>query len=141
MKRIDKWVSRDGEEWKTKEEAMHREYTLNRLESISSILPEYINTTSFANGHGYIQHNPKSVIRARNMLYELACEEFSSISQYEIKKYGFLRTIQDNNSPLTKLYSRLILCMDENLWREYGQGYFTNHPEKVEDVCLNAGDF
>ena len=137
MKKIEKYVTKDGAEFDTEEEASHREYLLDEKNRINSILPDHPDTSDFANGHGYIQHYRKNVIRARNMLYEMAIEISPSLSKYDIKDYGFLRTLDDGNNILLPLYYRIVSCMDEDTWREYGQPYFVSHPDRVEKICIN----
>lgn len=139
MKKIEKWVARDGSEFLEEGGALGREYLLDKLDKIDSLLPAHPDTTDFSNGHGYIQHKARNIEKAKNMLYELACDEWPVLSEYHLESYGFLCHLSDNSRmyPFNHLYSRLVYCMDTNLWREYGQGYFTNHPNEVEQICLN----
>lgn len=73
MKRIDKWVARDGSEFKTEEDALRRELLLNRIEAIESFLPEKDESIDFANGHGYIQHTRNIDLCGKP--FERACSE------------------------------------------------------------------
>ena len=138
MKKIEKYVSRDGSEFSTEAGAIHREQLLDQLDSIESILPNRPDDVSFGNGHGYIQHDYKIVLRARERFYELACQEISSLKKYTIDSYMFGRYLSDSNTPLYRLYSRIVLCINDNLWREYGQPYFAFNPEAVrENIQVN----
>lgn len=135
MKRIDKWVTRDGAEFRTVEEAQSREHLLDKIDAIESELPLPDTSTDFANGYGYIQHQGSKLLRARASLIKLAQEyAFSEIAQYPIKSNAFSRYLDDSATPLYKLYCRIVLCVDDNTWREYGQAYYAHNPEKAKSV-------
>jgi hypothetical protein len=139
MKKINKWVARDGSEWKTEESAVNHEIFLDKIEMVESIIPKKPDTTNFTNGHGYIQHSKDSIKKARNMLVELADEYVGSfMSTYDLKSYAFGRYLNDGNYNLYDLYNRIVSCIDDNTWREYGQTYFANNPNEAEQVCVNG---
>ena len=139
MKRIEKFVASDGSEYLTEQEAIHRERLLDELNFIESLLPEHPHTTEFSNGGGYIQHDPKRVTQAKMMLYKLACTKMSVLTNYKLETYAFSRYLSDNTSMgvFYSLYSRLVYCMNTDLWREYGQGYYATHPDEADQVCIN----
>lgn len=139
MKKIDKWVARDGSEWKTEDDARNRETLLDKIDEIESWLPSKPDDISFTNGHGYIQHSKKVLERARAEMTDLACKHsFSDIYKYDIHSYAFGRYLEDSDMPLYKLYIRIVLCVDDNTWREYGQTYYANHSDEAEQICLNG---
>lgn len=135
MKRIDKWVTRDGAEFRTVEEAQSREHLLDKIDAIESELPLPDTSTDFANGYGYIQHQESKLLRARVALIELAQKYvFSEIDQYPIKGHVFSRYVDDTCAPLARLHERIVLCVDDNTWREYGQSYYAYHPEEARSI-------
>jgi len=139
MKTITKYVANDGCEFTNKEDAVTRDEILEEIKTIIEGLPQCKerNRNDFVNGHGYIQHTKTSILNARQKLLVLAKRCHEGIKEYSLISWGFGRYLDDNSSPLYSLYIRLVLCIDEKTWREYGQPYFTNHTHKVENICLN----
>ena len=139
MKIIIKWVAIDGSEWKTEQDATNREILLDKIEIVESILPERISDTNFSNGHGYIQHKREKIKAVRLKLIELADEYVGSfMSTYDLKSYAFGRYLDNNNSTLSQLHSRIVSCIDDSTWREYGQTHYANHLEESDQVQKNT---
>jgi hypothetical protein len=141
MKRIDKWVARDNSEWATEQDAHNREVLLDKIADIEFYFPEGIHDTNFSNGHGYIQHTKSKIKVARDGLLKLAEEYVGSfMSSYDLKSYAFGRYLNDSTRyyPIYNLYYRIVSCLDDNTWREYGQPYYTFHTDEVEQICLNG---
>jgi hypothetical protein len=135
MQIINKWVAKDGSEWKTEEDAVNHEIFLDKIEKIESILPENHDTSDFVNGHGYVQHSQSDLLKARSMLVDLACEYvYSKLYECDIRSYTFGRYLNDNNYHLYNLYYRIVLCIDDNTWREYGQPFYALHPDKAYSI-------
>lgn len=135
MKKIEKYVTSDGAEFYNEEDALHREHLLDAIRRIESILPKRPDSSSFENGHGYVQHTRPHLEIAISWLKSLCLEDILSLSKYEfLKSYGFGRTLDDSGSILYSLYYRIILCIDHSTLREYGQPYFVNHLDETEQV-------
>lgn len=99
---------------------------------IESELPEAIDTTSFANGGGYIQHDPEKVKQAKENLLVYSNRRFKT-------NYGFDfigRVMQDSGLiVMYNLWHRLS-CVDK-YGREWGQPYYAIHPKEGKQVQLN----
>lgn len=133
MKKIEKYVTRDGAEFSDESKAQARERLLDEIDAIENDLPKKDESSNFVNGHGYIQHDSVSIIRARTRMLELACKYvFSDIYKFHFRDYVFGRYLDDNSLPLYRLYVRIVLCIDDNTWREYGQPYYAFHPEQAK---------
>jgi len=86
MKTINKYVSRDGAEFINEQDALNREHLLDEIDAIERILPAKNTSIHFVNGHGYIQHKRGDILRAREMLVDLASRTvFTEISDYDIR--------------------------------------------------------
>lgn len=148
VKEITKYQADDGREFKTKEDCLAHELLCDKVAGIVSNLPDKPENDgcSFANGGGYLQHEKHALVSAKKALLSLANE----ISPHK----WFVQSIEDDTAhsswagriiddseklaPINKAWYR-IMCVDEQ-FREWGQPYFANNPNKAKQVRLNAAD-
>jgi hypothetical protein len=148
MKAITKYQANDGAEFKTAEECEKHEVLVARIDEIMSQLPPTPKDDGcrFANGHGYIQHDPLTFIKVRNELLDLGAEQFSDGFSYKswfaetkagTRHNSWVGRLLDDNGvrPLSRAWYR-IMATDE-LAREWGQIYYALNPGKGEEIQLN----
>lgn len=97
----------------------------------------------FANGHGFIKHDPAEFMAVRAELLRLAQQEYphkwfeQSLADPTVDASWAGRMIDEAcNERLVRAWAR-IQCTDKQC-REWGQPYYASHPDKGEQRQLNA---
>ena len=135
----------DGAEFDNKEECIKYEELIKAVNSIMSKLPPKPkdDTCSFSNGEGYIQHSDINFNKVRLELLELMRLHIKSdwiqqnIDDSTIHS-SWIGCLLDENrevEPIRRAWFR-ISCTDSK-YREWGQGYYAEHPEKGNHIKLN----
>lgn len=144
MKKIAKYVADDGSEFTSERKCREYEAHCKRVAQILKPLGPLPNLPAcgFANGDGYIQHDEQTFMKARVELLEQA-KKFTTHKwiQESIDKgmdahssYA-ARIIQEcTTTALDRAWCR-IQCVDRQ-FREWGQPYYAEHPEKAKQVKL-----
>ena len=108
-------------------------------------------TCGFANGGGYFQHHPNAVRGVKRGLIDLTRphleewfrtqEDVHGKNMMDIHPSWFGRMLDGGCPALEKAWSRMCrIITDTSIdlnGREYGQQYYTMHPETAKDICLN----
>lgn len=144
MQTIQKFVSDDGLEFVDRQACIRYEAMCKEVAEIMSKLPAIpeLPGCGFANGDGYLQHDPVVAKAARDALLRIA----NTIMPHK----WFQQTLDGENVHASRA-GRLISEMSEKCvwqawhrfscmtadWREYGQPFYANNPDKASDVCLN----
>lgn len=156
MRKVEviQYIANDGAVFQDAERCHEYEQLLDRVAPIEKMLETTVDISScaFANGSGFVQHDPETFEQAKRMLLEIALERFtkSETGPYEWIKTTMERKWSDNSvhpswaaraidevcqQPIKRLYSRLY-CTDST-YREWGQPYFADHPEEATQERLN----
>ncbi len=142
METITKYKAIDGKEFTDKDECIKYEILIERVNSIMKLIPESPRSSDFANGSGFIQHNPQSLKNVKISLLTI-CKEYidhkwidQTINDPTVDPSWVSRLLGDYGiNPLYYAWNRFN-CIDKDN-REWGQPYFATHPEKAKNVCLN----
>lgn len=146
MEKVVRYKAFDGREFNSETECLEHEEISNEIQMVVSelptLLPEY-GRCDFVGGAGYIQHDKDRFMRVRVKLCEIA----NKIYEHQ----AFTQTIEKGmkadsdwagriiaeipNKTLRSAWHR-ISCTDSQ-FREWGQLYFTNNPDKGTQVRLN----
>ena len=142
MKEIVKYEAFDGTEFKSMEDCARHEQMCDLVSSAMISLVSVPDNCDFFNGKGYIQQNQDDVIEARKNIIQICKdyypESFSQFSGDELPNSIIGRYIDDCCHTAIKAAWHRFICMDDS-FREWGQLYFSLHPEKAEQICLNIG--
>lgn len=145
MKAITKYVSDDGREFTDEAKCVAYEVLCAKVAAIMSKLDPIPDLPScgFANGGGYLQHDPVIAAEARIALLVLANEVMphrwfaETIANPDADSSWASRMIGEMSEPcLWKAWSRFG-CMTKG-FREYGQPYFRLNPSEAKNICLNG---
>lgn len=146
MKTVSMYQANDGKRFTSKADCRlyetivkQRDTALSQLETIAD------KDCSFANGGGYIQHDPEKVKKVKLQylkLIELNTEwkdlkKAVKNQKENLDKITFLgRYLDDSDSYFRSGYYRLFMCIDE-LGREWGQPYYRLNPHEGKQKQLN----
>lgn len=138
MKQITRYIAEDSTSFGSKQECSEYETLCERVKKIMSQLsePPLDENCQFANGYGYIQHNPVVFRKVRNELLD----EFSTKIDHkwitQSKSDGAHpswvgRLVSDYNIKAYYTAWHRIQCTDKD-FREFGQVYYAEHPNEAE---------
>ena len=146
MKKVIRYLAKDGQEFISKSECAEYDKALNSIEKVNALLhPTPDNDgCAFANGRGYIQQDLSKLEEFKRSTVELFKKEITTpeyltwadevlAGKRHISYIG--RVACDSGSPVYNLMMR-IFCTDAK-GREWGQPYYANHPEDGVQICLN----
>ena len=142
MKIIKRYKAFDGIEFKDKTDCIKHEAIIKRTNEIISQLVDIPDDIGFSKGEGYIQQDENTFIKVRlDLLKEgqkLTKYDWidQSIKDSNIHSNYANRLIREVSSPLHKGWYR-ISCIDEK-FREWGQPFYSIHPEEGKQICLNV---
>lgn len=145
MKAITKYEAADGSEFETESRCAAYESLCAEVADVVAALPALPKDDGckFANGGGYVQHNPDTFRAVRTKLLQIAQRECphrwiteSLEKGDEIHASWAGRIISESSTPLWRAWNR-IYCTDKQ-FREWGQPYYAEHPEAAEQFCVNA---
>jgi hypothetical protein len=129
------YKANDGSIWDRREQAERRDTLLGDIATALLPLGERPDDGDFANGEGYVQHEPLSVRVTKKALLHLAMLNIRGYDHIwladpdSIHASGIAgRIIDDCNEPLARAWFRL-MCIDGES-REWGQPYYALHPEQ-----------
>jgi len=141
METITKYKAVDGVEFYTHKECEDYELLIEEVDNIMSVLPSPIETCDFFNGSGYIQHDKDTFESVRLKFLQL-CQKHIDHNWLQQTIEGNChpswvgRLLDDYNiKPLYKSWNRLSRI--DKLYREWGQQYFVEHPNKAKQIQLN----
>ena len=142
MKTITRFLSDDGCEFDTETKCRAHEGLSNEVGAVLFSLPALPKDDGckFANGHGYIQHDPEAFKAAKTALLRIGqrvCpHKFidNSLEDPTVHPSWVGRIFSDNSRPLYAAWGR-VMCTDDQ-FREWGQPYYANNP-KGEFVRIN----
>ncbi len=144
METITKYKADDGREFLDAGECRTHEENCSLAENIMSEMCPRPGGTDFANGSGYIQHEPSKVLEVRAKFLEF-CKRYTTHKwiQESIDK-GFeahaswaARIIGEAAPDTIYKHWHRFSCIDSS-GREWGQPFYADHPEKAESNQLNA---
>ena len=138
MKAITKYKANDGTEFETEKQCQEYESLCARVSAVMEAWPEHPKNDgcSFVNGGGFIQLTKGTFEQVRSNLLDIIAQEIPN-QWVEQSKDGTRhpiwvgRLLSDAGSgPLYSAWLR-IQCVDPS-FREWGQPYYANNPEKGE---------
>lgn len=144
MEEIIKYKANDGTEFGELMKCVDYENLIIEMKDILKELIPIPEDNSFQNGCGYIQQNKTSYLRVRNNILKIA----QRYCDHKWLQQSIDRGLEAHSSwagrmineccprPIDHAWYR-IMATDTNTFREYGQIYYANNPEKAKDVCLN----
>lgn len=140
MKKIQtvKYEAYDGQLFNSAPECLAHETLVAELRDIFSALPKLPKDPQckFANGEGYIQHDAQTFNAVVKRFEALVHKTFPGLKGHTVATYGFWRTLDDNDS-LFYVWGQRLLNTSLKSYREYGQGYYTNHEHEARGGQLN----
>lgn len=137
MKKVQKFVAKNGAEFESEKECIRYETILLKLDKIFAMFPELPKDHwRFKNGTGYIQHSRKTYDHVVKEFTKLACQFHKGLSEYPYNSYRFWRYLNDNES-IFYSYGQRLTNIDEATLREYGQGYYKIHPGEITGGQIN----
>lgn len=136
MKEITYYKADDGSVHSDKEAALKRDDLVKQVENAMSGLVEKVGGTDFANGGGYIQHNPAALLTAMKRLIVISEPYMRGVETCKRKVHpNIYARHTERETPLCVAWLR-INDTDLTSGREYGQQYYKLHPQECEDICL-----
>ncbi len=103
----------------------------------NNLLEKYhliIDDINFCNGKGYIQLTQKEYLEGKIELEQDLKQEFPSLN---INNQITGRYLGDSNSSLYPIFVKIMIQIDEETLRMYGQPYFKLNPDKIIGGQLN----
>jgi len=146
MRVVQKYIADDGLEFSDEAACARYESVCAEVEQIMATLAAVPDLPSceFANGAGYLQHDPATAKAARTALLAIANRIMphkwfeQSITDESVHPSWAGRLIGEMNEKCMWKAWRRFECMTPD-FREFGQSYFVSHPGEAKDVCLNGG--
>ena len=143
METITKFKANDGTEFNDKQKCIDHENLLEEIKEIISKLEPKKVSCDFSNGSGYILQNPKTFRDVRKSILEIAKRftdhhwiQESIDKQLEVDPSWAGRIISECCPDCVwKAWSRISCTTND--YKEYGQQYYRNNPEKAKNICLN----
>lgn len=144
MEAITKFRAYNGDEFATMEQCDKYEQNCRAADAVVALLKPTPKDDGcrFTNGHGYIQQDVEVFERVRSGLLLRARDECphkfidQSIADPGIHSSWAGRIIGEGcTKQLNRAWHR-IMCTDAQ-FREWGQPFFANNPEKGDQICLN----
>lgn len=129
MKQITKFQASDGAEFSTEKNCNDYENIIREVKRIMKPLGPLPKDKScnFANGRGYIPHDPELVERLKKELVEYGRKVLHIDGDVSYGQFG--RYADDSGvSPLYRAWSRLANC--DKRGREWGQQFYANNPNE-----------
>jgi len=143
MEKITKFKAIDGREFYEESKCRDYENLIEEVEQIMGAFPPLPQNDGckFVNGGGYIQHSRESFERVKSALLDVASRYISHQWIQQTKadpsvhlSYAARLISEIGLQPLENAWNRL-LCADK-LYREWGQPFFAEHPEKANDFTV-----
>lgn len=143
MEAITKFRADDGTEFADADDAKAHEALCAEIDAVMRTLPPMPKDDgcNFSNGHGFIQHDPVTFNAARHALLRIAdrvCPHRrirESIADDTAHSSWAGRIISESSMPLSRAWYRIEKT--DTKFREWGQPYYANNPDKGEQFCLN----
>ena len=142
MKTLTKYQAEDGLEFTEAAECRKHEANLEEVKIIMSQLPVRPDGCDFDNGGGFIQHDKDVLIAVRARFCEFAKRYTDDKWLQQTIDLGldahpsYVGRLIDDCAPnsIGKHWHRF-MCIDSQ-FREWGQPYYANHPEKGEQKMM-----
>lgn len=147
MKKITKYKSNDGKVFDSKKECLEYELLCDQVDQVISQLdhPKSFSCNDFENGEGYIQHDPIIFLKVKKELLQLMAQKIDhhwiskaieSIGTDRVHPSLIGRLLSDYGiSPFNRYWYRIQAT--DSQFREWGQIYFANNPDKGKNFCIN----
>jgi hypothetical protein len=142
MKEVLRYQANDGKLFDTKGKCIDHDDKLTEVSKIISQLEDKPDSCDFSNGSGYIQQYEDVFLKVRKELLELAKKDTDhkwlqqSIDDITVDLSWGGRIIGECCiDALYRAWSRLS-CIDKQ-FREWGQPYYSTHPEEATNKRLN----
>lgn len=154
METITRYRVNDGSEFVDHDKAKAYEALCRQTGGFMALLdlPPEKDDCNFANGGGYLQHDPGAIAKVRESLHQVArgsskcpgplyrlisgCEGGYDNMALEAHPSWYVRMLDGSCRTLGQAFNRLC-CIDDK-GREWGQMYFVINPREGKQVCLNA---
>lgn len=142
MKKIIKYEAYDGTIFNTKKSCIEYENLCLEIKKLEDRLPT-IPENFFSNGGGFIQHNEKTFMEVRVAVLKIA-QRFSNhkwlqqaIDEGLTVHHSWPGRIINDSCPkaVNDIWYRI--SSTTNDFKEYGQPYYREFPEKAKNIQLN----
>lgn len=127
------YVANDGSRHTNEADAVKRDALIVAVDAIMAPLGERVKDEkcNFANGGGYVRHDPAVVRSVKGALGRLTMKEHSYIDPKgcaveDVHPSWWGRMLDGMSGPLDRAWSRLYCIGDDG--REWGQPYYASHP-------------
>lgn len=145
MRVVQKFVADDGLEFADEAKCVKYEAMCKQVTEIMATLAPIpdLPSSDFVNGAGYIQHHPATAKAARAALLTIANTVWphtwfeQSIADDSVHSSWAGRLISEMNEKCLRHAWARFDCMTSD-FREYGQPYFANNPDRAQNICLNG---
>lgn len=146
MKPITRFLADDGSEFGSEESCRSYESVCADIRAIMARLPAIPDLPSceFANGAGYIQHDPMTAREAQNDLLRIARQIMphkwfdETLANNAHPSWAGRLISEMNNRALYSAWQRF-MCMSAD-FKEYGQPYYATHQDEAKNVCFATGE-
>lgn len=142
MEAIIKYKAKDGTEFTNEKNCIEYEQTIERVDRIMARLPKLPKDDgcSFANGHGFIQHDKDVLISVWNDLLDEFLKKIDHqwLSESNMKAHpNYVGRLVDDYGirPYSSSWYRM-QCIDINTCKEYGQPFYATHPDRAEQIGI-----
>ena len=143
MEVITKYKAYDDVEFLSAEECEKHESNCKGIRKIMSVLPTKPESCDFSNGSGFLQHDKKILIDARRKF----CEFAKRYTDHQWLQQTIDGGLEMDSSWAGRIISECcpnsiskewyrFQCIDSEL-REWGQQYYSAHPEAAKQIQLN----
>lgn len=139
METIQKYRAFDGKIFDSIEDCKKYEDIAIEVKNFLASIEDsekYNEGCNFSNGNGFIQHPQGTYKIIENKLVELSNKYFKQDKPFTQFNYYLGRIIDDSNMKCLNKLSYKLMCTDSQE-REFGQPYYTSHPEQATLIQLN----
>jgi len=146
MEEVKRFKSKDGKFFDSVEKCLSHEIDFTAVETVMSLLnpiPED-DHCKFANGHGFVRQDIALIEKCMGVVIKLADIDLKDKKE-EILAHPFPyrnsvigRYLSDSDKGFLYSAWHRFMCMDDS-GREWGQPYFTAHPEAAEQFEIKIG--
>lgn len=144
MKQITKFKAYNGREFTSADECLDYEARCKKADAVIARLAtaSELPGCGFANGEGFLQHDPKTFLKVRSDLLKLAMAESDhkwigqSLADPTVDPSWAGRIIGEGCNEQLDAAWRRVSCTDKS-FREWGQPYYASHPEQGKQKQLN----
>lgn len=145
MEVITRFKANDGTIFDDQSKCMEYDLLISKTINIMSDMESVPQDTDFVNGSGFVQHKPEKVLEVKRKLLELIKTKINhdwiqqtidALGTQNVHPSWVSRLLGDYGIKCLNSAWHRFSCIDSR-YREWGQPYFANNPEKGDQKRLN----